>query len=137
MTPSRLFALSLALALVAFNAEAGGPPPLGITTDNCRIVKIVDGDTLDVLVTYKVRVRLAGCWSPEKNTAAGEKAWEELEAYCGGKECTLFIPTSNARSAADVLTLNRVVGRVWPKGAEKCLSEWQVSKGNATREKPR
>jgi endonuclease YncB( thermonuclease family) len=119
---------------VAYQCVAEGPPPLGVCSRG-RIVRILDGDTADVEVRYVVRVRFASCWAPEKNTADGEKAWEDLQFHAGGKEVVVHIPTAKARSLADVLTLNRVVGSVWLKGADESLSDWQIKRGNATKTK--
>ena len=42
-------------------------PPKGITTD-VKLVKVIDGDTVDVEITRKVRVRLLDCYAPETRT---------------------------------------------------------------------
>ena len=48
-------------------------PPKGITTD-VKLIKVVDGDTVDVEITRKVRVRLLDCYAPETRTRdAAEK----------------------------------------------------------------
>lgn len=135
--PLRPFRLAFLLAFVALPLEAAkDPPPAGITTDNAKVVRVIDGDTLDVVVTYKIRVRLLDCWAPEKNTAAGERAWEELEHYVGGKDVIVHIPSGEAGSLADVFTFGRVLGYVWPRGVPESVNEWQVRKGNATKQKP-
>jgi endonuclease YncB( thermonuclease family) len=125
------------LTLVAFTTEASEPPPLGVTSRG-KVVRVVDGDTLDVEVTYKVRVRLDNCWAPEKNTEKGKKAHEDLDVLALGRECILHVPTEQARSVADVITLGRVLGNVWIDRHDESLSEWQVRKHNAatTKGKP-
>jgi endonuclease YncB( thermonuclease family) len=120
----------LCLTLVAFTTQASEPPPLGVTSRG-KVVRVVDGDTLDVEVTYKVRVRLDSCWAPEKNTEKGKKAHEDLDVLALGKPCVMHIPTAEARSLADVLTLGRVVGSVWIDRYGESLNEWQVRKHNA------
>lgn len=134
MTP-RLSAMSFTFALAALPAYGMQPPPVGVTTDNAKVVKVVDGDTLDIVVTYKIRVRLIDCWAPEKRAEDGERAWEDLEHYIGGKDVVVHIPSERATSMSDVFTLSRVLGYVWPKGVPESLNEWQVKRGNATRAK--
>jgi len=65
---------------------------------NCRLVKVIDGDTIDVdidlgfeVILSKQRVRLAGIDTPESRTrnlaekALGLKAKERLIELCGEK----------------------------------------------------
>jgi micrococcal nuclease len=65
---------------------------------NCRLVKVIDGDTIDVdidlgfeVVLSKQRVRLAGIDTPESRTrnlaekALGLKAKDRLIELCGDK----------------------------------------------------
>jgi endonuclease YncB( thermonuclease family) len=127
---SRHTACAFLVALVAPTCDASEPPPLGVTA-RAKIVRVLDGDTLDLQLTYKVRVRLLSCWAPEKNTEKGKKAHEDLDVLALGKECILHVPTEDARTLADVLTLGRVLGNVWIDRYDESLSEWQVRKHNA------
>jgi endonuclease YncB( thermonuclease family) len=133
---ARLTLLSAALTALAVLAPAchAAAPPLGVTT-RARLVRVVDGDTVDLEVTYTIRVRLLDCWVPDKNRPVNEQAEEDLTMYAGGKPVILHIPTSKARSLADVLTLNRTLGYVWKVGDKESLSEWQVKRGNASSQK--
>lgn len=60
---------------------------------NATVVKVIDGDTVDLLVdlgfelTYKTRCRLTGINAPEKNTPEGMKSAEWL---------TKLLPTGRA-----------------------------------------
>jgi endonuclease YncB( thermonuclease family) len=112
-------------------------PPLGWTTQ-CRIVSIVDGDTIDV------EVRLLGCWSPESRTTneaekkRGLAAKEHLRAMAEGCDATLFVP--GGEHTKDLTTLGRVLGHVWlirsdGKPDAESLSEMQVTAGHATRKR--
>lgn len=123
-------AILIALVLSA-PTIAKSPPPLGITGRGL-LVNVVDGDTIDVEVRYVIRVRFNDSWAPERNTVEGEKSEEDLELYAGGKPVIFHIPTNKARSFADLLTLNRVLGRVWRKGDNESLGEWQIKRGNAS-----
>jgi micrococcal nuclease len=64
--------------------------------ESCRIEKIVDGDTVDVIVdlgfyvTTKVRVRLAGINAPETFTVEGQISKSQLSALCSGAEVKMY-----------------------------------------------
>jgi endonuclease YncB( thermonuclease family) len=133
MTISR-YTSGILVALVALTCNASEPPPLGVTS-RAKCVRVVDGDTVDLEVTYKVRVRLLSCWAPEKNTEKGKKEHEDLDVLALGRECILHVPTEQARSVADVITLGRVLGNVWIDRHDESLSEWQVRKHNAATKK--
>ena len=40
-------------------------PQEGFTT-KAKVTRVIDGDTVDVEITRKVRLRLKDCWAPEK-----------------------------------------------------------------------
>ena len=42
-------------------------PPEGFTT-KATVVRVIDGDTVDVSITRRLRVRLQDCWAPETRT---------------------------------------------------------------------
>ncbi|WP_428303893.1 thermonuclease family protein [Lacipirellula sp.] len=98
----------------------------------CQVVGVVDGDTLEVEVIRRVRVRLLDCWAPESRTTdaaekkAGLAAKVELSAAAVGKRATLFVPTDAASRVGDVFTFDRVLGHVWVEGLAESLSEHQV-----------
>lgn len=108
------------------------PPPHGWST-SCKVINIVDGDTVDVEVRRVIRVRLLDCWAPESRTKdAAEKqrglaAKEQLRAMADGRDATLFV--AGGETVKDRLTLDRVLGRLWVGGEE--LSELQVKGGFA------
>lgn len=109
-----------------------GVPPLGLAAP-CVIDRVVDGDTLDCRVSFTVRVRLQDCWAPElrgDSKIAGLASKRSLEQLApAGNQAILFVPGGTLR-LADMLTLNRVIGRVYIDGKE--LSAAQVAAGAAT-----
>ena len=66
-----------------------------MTFKNCKIEKIVDGDTVDVIadlgfhVSTKVRIRLAYINAPEMSDAAGLEAKSTLSGLCLGADVSL------------------------------------------------
>jgi micrococcal nuclease len=64
--------------------------------ENCRVEKIVDGDTVDLLIDVgffvftKVRIRLGRINAPEAETTAGKLSKSQLSALCLGAEIKLI-----------------------------------------------
>lgn len=120
--------------LAVVQPTAAAPPEPAITVPCVIAPHRIDGDTLDVDVTIRVRVRLLDCWCPEANTPMGQAATKSLElevANFGGAltPALLEIPLRSNR-IQDVFNLNRVLARVWVRG--RSLSAIQVEKGMAS-----
>lgn len=128
--------LALVLLFAACLVMHADPPPHGWSTP-CRVVNVVDGDTVDVEVRRVIRVRLIDCWASETRTKdqaekqRGIAAKEHLRAVSEGRAATLFIP--GGETFKDQLTLDRVLGHVWVDGED--LSELQVKGGFASKGK--
>jgi endonuclease YncB( thermonuclease family) len=70
-----------AILLLAFFAHAGIAQ-----ADSGKVVRVVDGDTVDVLVQGKsIRIRLAEIDAPEKRQAFGARARQALSTLVFGK----------------------------------------------------
>lgn len=120
-------------------------PQPGWTT-RAVVTRVVDGDTVEVELRRRIRVRLLDCWAPEtkghdpEKKAAGEAAREHLEQIIPvGNDVILEIPTDVEGDAGDmgqILTFGRVVGSVWNayKGG-KSANEQMVADGFATQSK--
>ena len=115
-------------------------PPLGITA-RAVIDRIIDGDTLDVLLTIPVRVRLKNCWAPEIHGVEkplGIIAKEQLERMAPvGSHVRVNVPTGEVDAMAGVFTFGRVVGDVWREGDSDSLGTLMVASGVASYEKRR
>ena len=101
-----------------------------------HVFNVVDGDTLDVEVSYSFRVRLLNCWSPEKRgapKAEGVAAMQNMIKLAADKDCIVEIPMGTDFKKS--LSLDRVLGRVWISGHDKDLSTLQVEGGFATSRK--
>jgi endonuclease YncB( thermonuclease family) len=72
--------LLILVLLVSFH----NPPLVTITG---KVVKVVDGDTFDVLdSSFKtIRIRMNGIDAPEKKQAFGEASRKQLASLCAGK----------------------------------------------------
>ncbi len=143
-SPSRLVLLSAvitaALACIVSPLYAA-QPTLGYAT-RAEVVRVVDGDTIEVRITHIVHVRLLDCWAPElRSKSDGEKLRAELakkhaERLTVNRHGVLFVPTDGASQIGDVLTFGRVLGHFYPDGHDKSLSEMMVESGYATEVKP-
>lgn len=62
-------------------------------TLNAKVVRVIDGDTIEVLDSEnnKIRVRLFGIDAPEKKQSFGNKARGFLASLISGKEVQIFI----------------------------------------------
>jgi endonuclease YncB( thermonuclease family) len=123
--------LSVLVAVCVYLEGADAPKPA--ITLPCKIVHVTDGDTLTVEVRMRVNTRLLSCWSPELREPKGPAARDHLTALAAGRDGTLEIPLDRADNLADVLTLGRVLGRVWIDG--KDVGAVMVSEGLATKTK--
>jgi endonuclease YncB( thermonuclease family) len=115
-------------------------PSLGLTA-RAIVDRVIDGDTLDVLITVPVRVRMIDCWAPEitgiqKPQGQESKALLEQMAPVGSK-VLVNIPTTHVDALAGVFTFGRVLGEVWRQGDDESLSQLMVAAGAATKEKAR
>ena len=135
---ARHFTVVVLLALVwaagPANTHLAAAPPAPSINLPCVVVGVVDGDTLDVDVTIRVRIRLLACYCPEKKEPGYKSATDSLRlavASPGGALTygILEVPLKSNR-LKDILTLNRVLGFVWVDG--KSLSESQVGLGVAS-----
>lgn len=120
-------------------------PPEPQWTTTGTVVKVIDGDTVDIEVKRVIRVRLLDCWAPESKIdsrispekqqvekAAGLRSKQYLATLALNKPVILSVPTDPSGDLMKSTTMGRVLGRVWLPGDTKSLSEHQVGSGNAT-----
>ena len=112
-------------------------------TGNGRVVRVIDGDTVEIETTIRFRVRLLDCWAPESRTSDKTEKRRGIEAKAFLK-CVLLegqavrwsIPFGPALQ--DSITLGRVLGRVWrldPGGSDADVSEIMTEAGYASQTK--
>lgn len=128
----------VALAIAA-ETHAIAAPSASITLP-CEVVRVVDGDTVDVELHVVVRVRLLagdgrGCWAPESRTTnlaekqRGLAAKANLEQLAMNKAALVSVPITSDR-LIDAFTLERILGEVYVAG--KSLGDQQIKQGFAS-----
>lgn len=113
-------------------------PPLGITA-RAIVERVIDGDTLDVVLQFPVRVRLLNCWAPEIRGDSVHQGVKSKLALSGllpkGSRVMVNVPTKDAMQVSDVLTFGRVLADVYREHDELSISERMVQDGYATQSK--
>ncbi|HBR0962978.1 TPA: thermonuclease family protein [Klebsiella pneumoniae] len=110
MKKTSLYMIALLTLATLPTAEAAG-----------RVVKIIDGDTLDFLEGTKLqRVRLVDIDAPEKNQPFGNRAKQKLNDLIQGANDTLLQPTGKDR-------YGRILGRVIVKKCEPACINYYVN----------
>jgi endonuclease YncB( thermonuclease family) len=114
-------------------------PPPGFVID-ATVVRVIDGDTVVVRSSVEYQIRLLDCWAPESRTKdlqekrRGLAAKARMQELASEKPCRVFLP--GADSLADMMTLGRILGRVWlleeGSPATMDLSTIMVCEGHAT-----
>lgn len=147
---------SFFLALAACGAfgmhclTAGHTAPQPSWATKATVVRVVDGDTLDVEIRRVVRIRMLDCWAPESKQdprlpedrrqaekVKGQASKSALAKLADGQVVTVQIPLDADGDISKSMTMGRVLGYVWlASDPAESLSEKQVRKGHATKEKP-
>jgi len=88
-------------------------PELGISTD-ANVVRVVDGDTIEVEVIRRFKVRMRDVKKPELKTPEGKIAKAELQVLLPlGSVVRLFVPTNDPLKLMDMNSFERIVADVW------------------------
>jgi endonuclease YncB( thermonuclease family) len=92
-------------------------PKEGFTT-KAKLLRVIDGDTIEVEVTRRFPLRLIHPEkrfnAPELSTKEGVEAKEFVEGYCyGASDITIFIPAGCSDVLTDINSFNRLLGEVW------------------------
>lgn len=110
MKKTSVYMIALLTMATVPTAEAAG-----------RVVKIIDGDTLDFLEGTKLqRVRLVDIDAPEKNQPFGNRAKRKLNELVQGTNDVLLQPTGKDR-------YGRVLGRVIVKKCQPACMSYYVN----------
>ena len=120
-------------------AERKVAPDPAIVLGSCRIVEIIDGDTVEVERVVRFPVRLKDCWAAETRTkdarvkAIGITSKEALD-YALGRKCRVQINPDGDETVGDGLSFGRAVGDVFLLDGTN-MGESQVETGHAFRTK--
>jgi len=111
-------------------------PATGYVTD-CRVIRVIDGDTVVVEMKQQLNIRLLQCWAPESRTkdsaekVKGIAAKQHMQQLIDEEDqVRLFVPLTN--DLTEAITLGRALGYLWRKGDEVSLNQMQVNDGFAT-----
>ncbi len=124
---STLFAV-FTLAAIGTQVEPSKEiqPPVPSITVGGRIVRVIDGDTVEIAIEYRAHIRVIDCWAPEKNTPEGVKAMKFLQSQATiGRPCLVNIPLK--RDIGKSITLGRLLGDIWLLD-EKLVPSQPISK---------
>jgi len=112
-----------------------------------RVLRVLDGDTIEVEVRRTIRLRLLDCWAPETRTtdleekARGILAKRLMMELAGDADVSVEVPIDEQGKFGDSMTFGRVLARVtlddppeWTFGKSD-LSEIMVESGHATKER--
>ena len=124
-------------AVVAHNSNIGHPP-LGISA-RASVVRVIDGDTIEVVVSWPMTIRLKDCWAPEtrgeeRPRGLASKAYME-SLLSPGDSVVFFAGSDSAESLGDMLTFGRVIGKVWRSTDTMSVGDRMIEAGFATETK--
>lgn len=91
-------------------------PEPGLTT-KAYVTRVVDGDTIEVEIRRRFKVRFKDYNADELNTLTGQEAKEILiKRLAEDSIVTLFIPTYDNEKLMDINSFERIVADVWHNG---------------------
>lgn len=86
---------ALALAFVLAGCTVAEEPPAATSAGDVALVRVVDGDTLDVRINgTEETVRLIGVDAPERGECYSDEATEALSELVAGADIELTVDTS-------------------------------------------
>lgn len=106
-----------------------------------RVVDVIDGDTIEIEISRRARIRLLDCWAPETRSrdadekAAGLVAKDYLESVADGEHVVVTIPIEADKRFGQAMSFDRILGRVELVNRGRDLSEIMVESGHATKTK--
>lgn len=136
--------LSLSLLLVSLGAPTQPPAPQPAMVMPCRVEKVRDGDTIEVVVETRYAIRLRDVWchelhdDDEGRRYKAVRSMDKLTQKCLGKRgvCEIpFVTKDGELLIGKSITFDRWVGDVVLEGEPKSLATWMVDEGWAAKTK--
>ncbi len=91
-------------------------PRVGLSV-HAKVERVVDGDTMEVSVTRKFKVRVLGTDTYEKSTDIGKNATIFAKAFLENREILLFIPApANEATLTGLASFERILADIWVDG---------------------
>ena len=104
--------------------------PLPIT-----VKRAIDGDTLEVTISFDAIVRLKDLYCEEKGTPEGEAATKNMKTLAEGQSGWLRIPLSPGNGLSRLFSFGRILGHV--SVDEEDVASLQIRDGYGSRTKPK
>lgn len=104
-----------------------------------KVIRVLDGDTVEVEFTQTAIIRLRDCWAPETRTRnaaekkAGLAAKDLLAEAVDGQQVDLFIPDPKPTVIGEEFTFSRIVADVFYKNEN--VAEALIAEGAAYKTK--
>lgn len=113
-------------------------PPTGITFAG-TVHRVVDGDTIEVEMIKRVRVRLRDCWAAESHEvrqhpsgkSIGLAATEHLTSIAEGRPCVVQVTTDGDVDVFDGMSMCRFIGDVYDRETGADFGQAQILAGHA------
>lgn len=93
-------------------------PTPGLVTE-ANFVRVVDGDTIEVEIRRRFKVRVKDFLAEESNKQAGADAKDFAEkTFKKDEKLTIWIPSNNPLKLVDFTSFDRIVGSIWFENGE-------------------
>jgi len=111
-----------------------GEEPRPVLRVPCKVVEVVDGDTVTVEVTLRARVRLTDCWAEERTTRPGARATRYLQQCAMDKDGILEVDLGKMQRLDEAFSFGRILGRVYIDGEDIGSRVVRAGHASATKE---
>ena len=114
-----ILAMALAILLVLWQVQTiAGEEPQPVVRVPCKVVEVVDGDTVTVELVMRARVRLTDCWADERTTPTGARATRYLQQAALNKQALLEVDLVRLQRLDDAFSFGRILGRIYVDGED-------------------
>ena len=93
----------------------------GLILTNLQLERVLDGDTIELTITRKFKLRVRNLDTFEINTEKGKEAksfLQSLLALQNPPNITIFIPSNDPNKLLDFYSFDRVVGDIIANGID-------------------